>query len=89
MIKELQDNLVRLISKYEALVAVNKDLTEKLEKMQAEAEKAKEEINALKQINDGLKLKSAFVQSESASQEAKDKLDSLIRQIDQCIAMIR
>ncbi|MBQ2452077.1 MAG: hypothetical protein II276_01305, partial [Bacteroidales bacterium] len=78
MIKELQDNLVRLISKYEALVAVNKDLTEKLEKMQAEAEKAKEEINALKQINDGLKLKSAFVQSESASQEAKDKLDSLI-----------
>ena len=77
MIKELQDNLVRLISKYEALVAVNKDLTEKLE-----------EINALKQINDGLKLKSAFVQSESASQEAKDKLDSLIRQIDQCIAMI-
>ncbi|MBQ1209803.1 MAG: hypothetical protein II364_06320 [Bacteroidales bacterium] len=88
MIKELQDNLVRLISKYEALVAVNKDLTEKLEKMQAEAEKAKEEINALKQINDGLKLKSAFVQSESASQEAKDKLDSLIRQIDQCIAMI-
>jgi SMC interacting uncharacterized protein involved in chromosome segregation len=70
------------------LVAVNKDLTEKLEKMQAEAEKAKEEINALKQINDGLKLKSAFVQSESASQEAKDKLDSLIRQIDQCIAMI-
>ena len=79
---------MRLISKYEALVAVNKDLTEKLEKMQAEAEKAKEEINALKQINDGLKLKSAFVQSESASQEAKDKLDSLIRQIDQCIAMI-
>lgn len=87
MLDQLQQNIVQLISKYETLKEENRSLTSKLEEVREELSKATEEISTLKQTNENLKLKSAFVQSESTV-EAKEKIDRLIHQIDKCIEMI-
>ena len=88
MLEKIQYDIQNIISQLEVLKAENAKLKEFLEAKQTEADNAKEEINALKQTIESLKLKSALTAGGKGSEEAKAKIDSLIRQIDKCLALI-
>ena len=89
MLEKIQYDIQNIISQLEVLKAENAKLKELLEAKQTEADNAKEEINALKQTIETLKLKTAFAaDGGQGNDEAKAKIESLIRQIDKCLAMI-
>ena len=87
MLEQIKKNIADLISRYEVLKAENQRLNGLLQLRQEEVDKAREEISALQQTIENLKLKNAFAGGDN--EEAKEKIDRLIRQIDKCIAMLR
>lgn len=88
MLEQIQYDIQKMISRLEVLKDENEKLNGQLAAKQAEVDGAKEEINALKQTIESLKLKSALTADGKGSEEAKAKIDSLIRQIDKCLALI-
>ena len=87
MIEDIRKDVERLISAYERIRAEYGHVSEELRKCKAENEACKERIVELERQIDSLKLKNAFL-STSGDEEAKEKIDSLIREIDRCIALL-
>ena len=69
------------------LKAENQRLNGLLQLRQEEVDKAREEISALQQTIENLKLRNAFAGGDNEA--AKEKIDRLIHQIDKCMAMLR
>lgn len=87
MLEQIKRNIEDLISRYEVLKAENQRLNGLLQLRQEEVDKAREEISALQQTIENLKLKNAFAGGDNEA--AKEKIDRLIHQIDKCMAMLR
>lgn len=87
MLEQIKRNIEDLISRYEVLKAENQRLDGLLQRRQEEVDKAREEISALQQTIENLKLKNAFAGGDNEA--AKEKIDRLIHQIDKCITMLR
>ncbi len=87
MREDILNDIYTLISLYEntkeAYDAALKELRQKDEIL----ENQKKQIKELEGQIDSLKLKSAFL-SASGDEKAKEKIDSLIRKIDRCIALL-
>ena len=88
IVDSLQSKLNRLLSKYELLQIENQQLLEKSRKLVQEVQEQQESINAIEHKYDSLKFANAIVGSKEDKHSTKLKINTLIREIDKCIAQL-
>ncbi len=88
IVDSLQGKLNRLLSKYDLLQIENQQLLEKSEKLVQEVQKRQESINAIENKYDSLKIANAIVGNKEDKHATKLKINTLIREIDKCIAQL-
>jgi FtsZ-binding cell division protein ZapB len=88
IVDSLQGKLNRLLSKYDLLQIENQQLLEKSEKLVQEVQKQRESINAIENKYDSLKIANAIVGNKEDKHSTKLKINTLIREIDKCIAQL-
>ena len=84
-----------LISRYEKLVARNRELEEALGRRDAEVRDCREKLNSsnnkikeLEQRIDKLQIAGAFEASAADVKEARQNIGRLVREIDKCISLL-
>ena len=87
MLEDIWSDILSLIALYEKKKGEYDAVVEQLRQSEALVEKYRKQIVELERQIDNLKLKNAFL-STSGDEEAKEKIDRLIREIDRCIALI-
>ena len=87
MREEIWSDILTLISLYEKARGELETVSAELQQARTEIRKHKEQIEEFEKQIDNLKLKNAFL-STSGDEEAKEKIDRLIREIDRCISML-
>ncbi len=88
IVDSLQGKLNRLLSKYDLLQIENQQLLEKSEKLVQEVQKQQESINVIENKYDSLKIANAIVGNKEDKHTTKLKINTLIREIDKCIAQL-
>ena len=84
---DIWKEILTLISLYEKAKREKDEIRNELEQKKAEAERYLKLIKELEKQIDNLKLKNAFL-ATSGDEEAKERIDRLIREIDKCIALL-
>ncbi len=88
IVDSLQSKLNRLLSKYELLQIENQQLLEKSERLVQEVHERQESISTIENKYDSLKIANAIVGSKEDKHSTKLKINTLIREIDKCIAQL-
>lgn len=88
IIDSLEVKFLKLTQKLESLEKVNQELSEELSKSKKIAEHQNSEIEILKDKYETLKMANSLLGSEENKRETKLKINSLIREIDYCIAQL-
>ena len=88
IVDSLQSKQNRLLSKYELLQTENQQLLEKSDKLVQEIYQQRELINNLENKYESLKVARAIVGSKEDKHITKLKINTLIREIDKCIAQL-
>ncbi|HHC78900.1 MAG TPA: hypothetical protein ENK46_03395 [Flavobacteriia bacterium] len=88
IVDSLQSKLNRLLSKYELLQIENQQLLEKSEKLVQEVQQQQASISAIEKKYDSLKIANAIVGNKEDKRLTKLKINTLIREIDKCIAQL-
>ncbi len=87
MREDIWNDICSLISLYEKAKGDRDAAMEELQHKNKAIDEYKEQIRELEKQIDNLKLKNAFL-SASGDEEAKEKIDRLIKEIDRCIALL-
>lgn len=87
MLDDIRLNIAKLISLYEAEKQRADALAAKLAQKEEEVLMCREQITDLNQQIDNLNLMSAFM-VDSDTQQAKDRITKMIREIDRCIKLL-
>ncbi|MDV7396212.1 hypothetical protein RZS08_32765 [Arthrospira platensis SPKY1] len=82
----MEDRLSRLIISYENVQSERRELLDKIEKMSQENDILKNQIISLGQDIESMKMTNALLGSEDFKRDTKLKINSLIKDIDDCIA---
>ena len=85
---DLKQNTQHLFERYIRLEQKNKVLQEELEKLKDQIELMEAEGLELGRNNEQLKIANQLLSGKDENQEAKQKINSLIREIDKCIALL-
>ena len=88
IIDTLESRLTKLIAKIDGLEKSKRDLQQELSKTAAVVQNQSSEIEALKTKYDTLKIANSLLGSEDNKRDTKLKINSLIREIDYCIAQL-
>jgi uncharacterized protein (DUF3084 family) len=88
LLKELKANVQRLFQEYEQLKTENKSLTDKVTALYNEISQLKDEKNELSREKENIKLANQILSGKDRDGEAKRKINSLVREIDKCIALL-
>jgi hypothetical protein len=88
IIDALESRIGMLIKKLDDLEAQNSVIKSQLDASEAEKRKQVEEISTLKSSYDTLKLTNSLLGGDESKRETKLKINSLIRDIDYCIAQL-
>ena len=88
IVDSLENKVRKLLLKMQSLEKQNQDLESELTKSVAIAQKQSQEINAMKNQFDTLKVANSLLGSDENKKETKLKINSLIREIDYCIAQL-
>ncbi len=88
IINAFEAKLRILISEYQSLKAQNQKLKAEIEKEHNSLMKAHSEILELRKKNDHLTFASQFGGAVEGRAEAKKQIDKLVREIDQCLALL-
>jgi len=88
IVDSLESKLQKLAQKLERLQQQNQELENGISRSAAAMKRQEEEITALKQQNESLKMANALLGSDDNKRETKLKINSLIREIDHCIAQL-
>ncbi len=88
IVDSLQSKLNRLLSKFELLQIENQQLLEKSEKLVQEVQEQQESIHTIENKYDSLKIANAIVGNKEDKHSTKLKINTLIREIDKCIAQL-
>ncbi len=88
IVDSLQNKLEMLLSKYELLQVENKQLLEKSKKLMHDVNEHQESIVSIENKYSSLKFAKAIVGSKEDKHDTKLKINSLIREIDKCIAQL-
>jgi len=88
IINALENKIEKLFTKIDNLEKKSQDLKIELTKSATIIQTQSQEIEALKAQYDTLKIANALLGSEENKRETKLKINSLIREIDYCIAQL-
>ena len=86
LVEILEDRLSRLIISYENLQTNQQQLLGRIDVLMQENAHLKNQIQALEKEMDSMKTTNALLGSEDFKRDTKLKINSLIRDIDDCIA---
>ena len=84
----LENRIGKLLTKMENLEQNNQALREELKQTVSAIQKQSEEVEALKAQYESLKIANSLLGSEENKRDTKLKINSLIREIDYCIAQL-
>ena len=85
---DLKQNTQHLFERYTLLEQKNKMLQNELDKLKNQIESLEQERLELGWNNKQLKIANQLLSGKDENQEAKQKINSLIREIDKCIALL-
>ena len=88
IIDTLENKIEKLFSKLNSLEKNNQDLKTELTKAATIIQTQSREIDALKKQYETLKIANALLGSDDNKRDTKLKINSLIREIDYCIAQL-
>jgi chromosome segregation ATPase len=88
IIDTLENKIGKLFTKINSLEKNNQDLKIELTKAAATIQTQSREIDALKTQYETLKIANALLGSDDNKRDTKLKINSLIREIDYCIAQL-
>jgi uncharacterized phage infection (PIP) family protein YhgE len=88
LIDAFEYKLRKVISEYKSLQAQNKQLKADLIQEHENLMKAHSEILELRKKNDHLSIAVQFGGQTEKKDQAKKQIDKLVREIDQCLALI-
>ena len=89
-IENLSTNVDRLLSLCNSLANHNAKLTKEIENLNIELNIKKEKLTEIEKRYNDLKLAQAFCSPVSGGdKEAKQKINKIIREIDNCIALLK
>ncbi|MGX7666872.1 hypothetical protein [Flavobacterium pedocola] len=88
IVDSLEIKITKLVQKMESLERVNQELRNDLSKSSSVISGQAEEIQALKKQYETLKMTNSLLGSDENKRETKLKINSLIREIDYCIAQL-
>ena len=88
IIDTLESRLEKLITKIEGLEKTSRELQQELNQAAIVMQKQSKEIETLKSQHDTLKIANSLLGSEENKRDTKLKINSLIREIDYCIAQL-
>lgn len=86
LVEILEDRLSRLIISYENVQSEQQQLLEKINVLMQENARLKTQIHGLEKNIETMKTTNALLGSEDFKRDTKLKINSLIRDIDDCIA---
>lgn len=88
VIDSLEVKFFKLSKKIENLEQLNESLSKELIEIKQTAQRENEKVNALKNELESLRITNSLLGSEEYKKETKLKINSLIREIDYCIAQL-
>lgn len=88
IIDTLESRLEKLIAKMESLEQTSRELQQELNQAAIVMQKQSKEIETLKSQQDTLRIANSLLGSEENKRDTKLKINSLIREIDYCIAQL-
>ena len=88
IIDTLESRLAKLLAKIDGLEKNKQELQQELNKAATVVEQQSKEIEALKKEQQSLKMANSLLGSEENKRDTKLKINSLIREIDYCIAQL-
>ena len=88
IIDTLESRLEKLLAKIEGLEKTSKEMQQELNQAAIVMQKQSKEIETLKSQHDTLKIANSLLGSEENKRDTKLKINSLIREIDYCIAQL-
>jgi chromosome segregation ATPase len=84
----LKDKIKKLLSLYNDLKAENSELKKQTEEYKIQVKNKEAELDFLKNKYNKLKLAKSLLASTGDSHDAKIKINSIVREIDKCIALL-
>ena len=88
LIDEFKTRLRLLIRKQNSLKDENRQLLDQLKMMENKLDEVRKENELLVKRMENLKLAKVFTASDSDKQDAKQKINKIVREIDKCIAQL-
>ena len=88
IVDTLENRLSKLFTKLDNLERTSKELQQELQKSATIIQNQSREIETLKGKYDTLKMANSLLGSEDNKRDTKLKINSLIREIDYCIAQL-
>jgi restriction endonuclease S subunit len=88
IIDTLENKIEKLFTKINSLEKINLDLRQELSNTALTIENQSREIDTLKKEYEALKIANSLLGSEENKRDTKLKINSLIREIDYCIAQL-
>jgi len=88
IVDSLENKISKLLHKYELLKQKNNELEEIIEENNSRILELQTGLESLSQKNQTLKSANAILGSNEHKRETKLKINSLIREIDQCIVQL-
>lgn len=88
IVSALEQKIAKMLHKIKQLEAKNEDLERKLDQSILLIKTQEEEKNSLQKELEHIKMASTLLGSEEYKRDTKLKINSLIREIDYCIAQL-
>ena len=88
IVDSLENKISKLLHKLELLSLANQRLEEELDSLKDERDLAKNSILLWEEKYESLKMANSMLGSDTNKTEAKLKINTLIREIDHCIAQL-
>jgi chromosome segregation ATPase len=88
IVDSLESRLSKLISKLQSLETTVQDLKQELNNSTQTIQKQANEMESLKKQYETLKIANSLLGSDENKRDTKLKINSLIREIDYCIAQL-
>ena len=88
IVDTLENRLSKLFAKLDNLEKTSKELQQELQKSATIIQNQSQEIEALKAQYETLKIANSLLGSDDNKRDTKLKINSLIREIDYCIAQL-
>ncbi|MDO5656583.1 MAG: hypothetical protein Q4G27_10625 [Flavobacteriaceae bacterium] len=89
LIKELDDKVLRLLTALQKAEKENLVLRKDIDQLEADLDSSKKELKALENKNKEIRVASALAGSAEHKRLMKHKLNSLVKEIDLCIAEVK